>query len=455
MYKYELPNQYDRSIPITSTIYVPTNDKGFADILSINLEDTIRLRKAKNKINEINPFLWEDIKKYTNPYELIYIFNNKINKKNIHSNELYINNTDTATTAATAATTADNNGITKNNIKSISQIKPLSRSFFKMIEIVYEFIPNIYNNLNLLPVINSLHIAEGPGGFIEATRYIRKLVADKHNEIIQQDKAFGITLIDNTRRNVPAWKQSNIFLKQHPEVIISTGVDGTGNIYNIDNILSLEKLILHHTNNNDNIVDDVRDVRDGIVDFITADGGFDYSIDYNYQEQASSKLIFCEIITALKYQRMGGNFVCKFFDINSYITVEMLYILYLAYDKITIYKPLTSRIANSEKYIICNNFIGVDTIFIDKLFRVLDEWNNNAGLNTINQLFTEIPTLFIDKIKDINKQIINIQIHSINNIINIINTKTNLNKEWKKENLKNQINNAINWCIRYNIPFMP
>ena len=157
----------------------------------------------------------------------------------------------------------------------------------------------------------------------------------------------------------------------------------------------------------------------------------------------------------MKYQRIGGNFVCKFFDINSYITIEMLYILYLAYDKITIYKPLTSRIANSEKYIICNNFIGVDTIFIDKLFGVLDEWNNNAGLNTINQLFTEIPTLFIDKIKDINKQIINIQIHSINNIINIINTKVNLNKEWKKENLKNQINNAINWCIRYNIPFTP
>ena len=448
MYKYELPNHYDRSIPLISTIYINTNDKGFADILSINLEDTIRLRKAKNKINEINPNLWEDIKKYTNPYELIYIFNNKIYKKNIHTNALYMNNT------ATTATT-DNNLITKNNIKSISQIKPLSRSFFKMIEIVYEFIPNIYNNLNLLPVINSLHIAEGPGGFIEATRYIRKLVADKHNEIIQQDKAFGITLIDNTRRNVPAWKQSNLFLKQHPEVIISTGVDGTGNIYNIDNILSLEKLILHHTNNYDNIVDDVRDIRDGIVDFITADGGFDYSIDYNYQEQASSKLIFCEIITALKYQRIGGNFVCKFFDINSYITIEMLYILYLAYDKITIYKPLTSRIANSEKYIICNNFIGVDTIFIDKLFGVLDEWNNNAGLNTINQLFTEIPTLFIDKIKDINKQIINIQIHSINNIINIINTKVNLNKEWKKENLKNQINNAINWCIRYNIPFTP
>jgi len=422
MYKYEINNQYNRLIPTISTIYVPTNDKGFADILSINLEDTIRLRKAKNKINEINSHLWEDIKKYTNPYELIYIFNNKNNK---------------------------------NTIKSISQIKPLSRSFFKMIEIVYEFIPNIYKQ-NLLPIINTLHIAEGPGGFIEATRYIRKLLTDNDNNI-QEDKAFGITLIDNTHRNVPAWKQSNLFLKQHPEVIISTGADGTGNIYNIDNILSLEKLILHHTDNvlkpEGLLCKELTPICDGLVDFITADGGFDYSIDYNYQEQASSKLIFCEIITALKYQRIGGDFVCKIFDINSYITVEMLYILYLAYDKITIYKPLTSRIANSEKYIICNNFIGIDTKFIDKLFGVLDEWNKNTGVNTINQLFTEIPSLFIDKIKDINKQIINIQIQSINNIINIINTKINLNKEWKKENLKNQINNAINWCIRYNIPY--
>jgi 23S rRNA U2552 (ribose-2'-O)-methylase RlmE/FtsJ len=432
MYKYELHCQSERySPPRISTQYIPLNNMGFADILSVNLEDTLRLRRAKNKINNINSNLWEDIKKYTNPYELIYIFNNKSNKNPIL------------------------------DFKSIATLRPLSRSFFKMIEIIRDFIPNVHNIDNTL---YSLHIAEGPGGFIEATRHIRKSNSnggsidgrnDGHNDDNDNgrdsDKAFGITLIDNTRRNVPAWKQSNTFLKQHPEVIISTGSDGTGNIYNIDNILSLESTILTHTNSPMTMMV-VENSNAGICKFITADGGFDYSIDYNYQEQASSKLIFCEILTALKYQALGGDFVCKIFDINSYLTVEMLYILYLAYEKIIIYKPLTSRVANSEKYIICNNYLGIQPELLTGLFNVLSEWNGKNTNDTLNQLFSEIPAIFIEKIRNINKEIITIQIQSINNIINIIDTKTNLNKQWKKENIQKQINNAREWCDKYNIP---
>lgn len=444
MYKYELYNQYEKYFPIIKPIFIPLNSTGFADILSIDLENTIKLRRAKNKINEIHSFLWEDIKKYTNPYELIYLFNNKLYK---------------------------NIGIDNQNIKSIANIKPLSRSFFKMIEMITDFIPNIYSGEN---IINSLHIAEGPGGFIEATRYIRNNIGGNNvsSNNISNDRAFGITLIDNSRKNVPAWKQSNYFLKQHPEVIISTGVDGTGNIYNIDNILSLEQLINKNiinndknnkTNNNndandannaDNADNDIEKIRlSRMMDLITADGGFDYSIDYNYQEQASSKLIFCEIISAIKFQRIGGDFVCKIFDINAYITVEMLYILYLAYDKITIYKPLTSRIANSEKYIICNNFIGINEIFLEKLFGILNDWNKYSDNSAIGQLFLEIPMTFIEKIKEINRNIINMQILSINNIVNIINNKTNMNKQWKMNNLQKQIKNAKEWCIKYNIPY--
>jgi len=404
MYRYQLDNHYERIIPSISVIYLPLSKNGFADILSINLKYTLKLKKSKNKINEINSNLWEDIKKYTNPYELIYIFNNK----------------------------------REQNIKSIAKFRPLSRSFFKMIEIIHEFIPNI----NTKNIINSLHIAEGPGGFIEATRFIRR---ENNNMVIDNDRAFGITLIDNMHKNVPAWKQSNIFLKNHPEVIISAGADGTGNIYNIKNILFLETQIKQHITSNE-------DYHSNMIDFITADGGFDYSVDYNYQEQASSKLIFSQIITALKYQKFSGDFVCKFFDINSYLTVEMLYILYLAYDKITIYKPYTSRIANSEKYIICNNYIGINKELLEGLFNILDDWNKHPT-ETINQLFEEIPISFIDKIKELNKILIDNQIQSISKIINIVNTRMNLKKDWKKNNLQLQINYAKDWCKRYQIPY--
>lgn len=422
MYRYQITNYYEKNIPNISLIYLPLNKNGFVDILSINLEYTLKLKKAKNKINKINYNLWEDIKKYTNPYELIYIFNNHNNHQLPRTHNKYIN---------------------ENNIKSISNIRPLSRSFFKMIEIIYEFIPNIFNEKN---IINSLHIAEGPGGFIESTRYIRKQILYD----ISNDRAFGITLIDGTHKNVPAWKQSNIFLKNHPEVIISTGIDGTGNIYNTDNILFLDNQIKEHCITSYDTLENT-----GLIDFITADGGFDYSIEYNYQEQASSKLIFSQIITALKCQKMGGDFVCKFFELNSYLTVEMLYILYLSYKKITIYKPFTSRIANSEKYIICNGYVGIDVNFLDELFNVLKDWNNknNNHNKTLNQLFIEIPILFIHKINDLNKIITDNQIQSINNIINNITNKTNLNKDWKTQNLQKNIINARNWCKKYKIPY--
>ena len=75
MYKYVLDNNIERKIPNIAVIYIPLNKLGFADILSINLENTLKINKAKNKINDISSNVWEDIKKTTNPYELIYIYN--------------------------------------------------------------------------------------------------------------------------------------------------------------------------------------------------------------------------------------------------------------------------------------------------------------------------------------------------------------------------------------------
>jgi hypothetical protein len=136
----------------------------------------------------------------------------------------------------------------------------------------------------------------------------------------------------------------------------------------------------------------------------------------------------------------------------------MLYILYLSYDNITIYKPFTSRIANSEKYIICNSYHGINTIFLNKLFNILNEWHINNLLPseaqlTVNQLFDDIPLIFIETLKDLNTILINNQIQSITNIINIVKTKMNLNKEWKKENIIKQIDYAKQWCKQYNIPY--
>ena len=42
------------------------------------------------------------------------------------------------------------------------------------------------------------------------------------------------------------------------------------------------------------------------MDFITGDGGFDYSVDFNSQEENSINLIYCEMLYALIMQKSGG-----------------------------------------------------------------------------------------------------------------------------------------------------
>ena len=66
---------------------------------------------------------------------------------------------------------------------SICRYKPLSRSYFKMIEILKSlYILDEFLSEN----IKTFHIAEGPGGFIEATSVIRNNTNDKY---------YGMTLM--------------------------------------------------------------------------------------------------------------------------------------------------------------------------------------------------------------------------------------------------------------------
>ena len=415
MFKYKINSIYD-IIPLDIKIEtIPLNEKGFADILSIDLEYFYKLNRTKNKINNIDSSKWEDVKKITNPYEFIHTFNPKSKY---------------------------------NDNRSVALIKPLSRSFFKMIEMIYEFCPDIIKNdskdskdskdNNELQKVNlvTVHIAEGPGGFIEAVRYVRKGHID--------DTAFGMTLVKYDRNeykniHVPGWQKSNQFLINNPQVNIINGSDGTGDIYKTENIKYLN--------------DRVKKISSEGAEIVTADGGFDFSIEYNYQEQSSSKLIFSQIICALKCQKQGGTFICKFFDFNLFFTAEMLYLLYTVYESIIIYKPNTSRIANSEKYIVCTNFKGIEISLLDKLFSVLEEWNKYND-KTINYIFEQIPSDFIEKIKEINTEIIDIQIKSINTSINIIKTdKYNNDKKWCEITIDKHIQKAKEWCKKYNIPY--
>ena len=134
------------------------------------------LSDIKQRIHECS-YEWDIYKKYTNPYEYIHT-------------------------------------LVPGKRKCVSRYKPLSRSYFKMIEIA-----TVFKLIDSFPVtpIRTFHLAEGPGGFIEAIRNMRNCPHDRY---------IGMTILDDDRDpDIPAWKKSEHFLKENPNVFIETGID--------------------------------------------------------------------------------------------------------------------------------------------------------------------------------------------------------------------------------------
>jgi len=255
-------------------------------------------------------------------------------------------------------------------------------------------------------------MAEGPGGFIQ------NLLYNCSKKKIRIDNLYGITLL-STSNDIPYW--SPIIINKKIVTCIN-GSDNTGDICNIDNQ-----------------TDFISKIGTMSCDIITADGGIDYTKNYNEQESDSYNFIYNEILLALQIQKNKGSFIIKMFDLLYHNTVQLIYILYLCYDKITICKPHTSRNTNSEKYIICSGYN-----YNKDIIHILNKYKYK---NSINQFYINIPESFKNNIKIYNSLYINKQIKNINAILNNIKSHYNI---IDRPSVK-QIQNAIEWCNTYNM----
>lgn len=293
---------------------------------------------------------------------------------------------------------------------NISYYKPVSRSYFKLWE--------IHKDYNIIPDLNKLNIAtlaEGPGGFLEAIINLRKI----NKYINYNDSYYGITLY-NLNKDIPEWSLKN---NQCLKIFY-------GDLYNYN---TTKKFIDIFNKNK--------------VDLVTADGGFDYSNDFNGQEINSIHIIFSEIIHAFLILKKNGNFLCKFFDLYSKPIIKIIYILYSFFDEIYIIKPKTSRPANSEKYILCKNFKGINDIEYINLIYILKQYKDDKYYD----FNIELDHNFIKIIDQYNLSFINNQIYHLNTVFNLYD-QNKLNNNYINNCLKKHIICSINWCNKYNIP---
>ena len=427
LYKNLLFHEDNERVLISNSLSFYLNDikESIKNCSGEDNEDN-RRKKGMHRVQRI--WIWDTYKKLTNPYEFIHTY-------------------------------FPREGDSKLGCVAIH--RPLSRSYFKMVELMHWF----DMNSSLSRPIKAFHLAEGPGGFIEALVNHRRSLGNKG------DTYYGMTLSSDIKReknivdDAPGWKKTSSFLRMNPNVIIETGADNTGNIMSLDNFVHVTSKFA------------------STMDIITADGGFDFSSDYNNQEVNAGDLIFCQIAFAVCMQNKGGSFVIKVFDMFTKYTTDMISLLASMYQSVHVTKPCTSRHANSERYIVCRGFHYQDNAtfypFIYRTFVSIVQEKTVQNKCVLNK--NHVSSMFISKIEECNAIFGQQQIENIHHTIQLIqsDTRKDLSLEpestvWRKGSIKGfevsgskndhillrhssivakNISKCITWCKKHKVPY--
>lgn len=244
-------------------------------------------------------------------------------------------------------------------------------------------------------------VAGGPGSFTEYIQYRRPGA-----------KGYGITLragtldwnraaLDLTNFNI--FYSNDSIASSSPIKSSSPPNRGTGDLY-----VEWDNFIQYVT-------------RENKVDLVVADGGIDVEEENNFQRQEflSSRLILIEAYVAIRCLRPGGKALIKFFDTVTEFSGDLLYLISQAFTRISFFKPVSSRPANAEKYLICEGRLGG----IETLEGIL----RNAILLTNTQTYlarilnTPLPTSFTTWLTQQNNSSINAQVQAVRAILRLIN----------------------------------
>ena len=329
---------------------------------------------------------WEYYKKVINPYELVYT-----------------------------------QGKYSNFPESVCLLKPLSRSYFKMIEMMAlsDFFKTMKDDR-----IRSAHVCEGPGGFIEA------LIEESSKCKKTLVQATAMTLKPN-QTNVPGWKRAAGFLQKHKNVKIIYGEDNTGDIMKIEN----QKAFI------DSCVTK--------VNIFTSDGGFDFSIDYSAQERFIFPLLLTSTRIGFEVLKEGGVFIIKFFDTYYDGMRDLVYFLSCFFKSWTMYKPATSRPCNPEQYFIGRGFKGCPA----EISAILHNWcvHLERGF-TPSRICTGRTLEFDEQIQEINRKSVALQAYYLKQIFEII---EHTDDTVIKTILKDYETVSYEWCKKFNVPVYP
>ena len=351
------------------------------------------LQQCKNEIDTCyEEGKWDDYKKITNPYEYIFLSWNR------------------------------------RSSRSVAQRQPLSRSYFKMIELWKRL--DLWEDL--FPLVKrdggfcSAHAAEGPGGFIEACFR----AVDEYSWTYAGAKAMTLR---SDAKNIPGWRKAAKFLDYYNQIDILEGADHTGNILLLANQIFF--------------VEQTRQEFPAGVHIYTADGGFDFSGDYNAQEDSIFPLFLAEALLGLQVLSKGGCLIIKCFDTTEQPTLDLLWLLSRAFCEWGLVKPRTSRSGNAERYFVGKGFLGdaADIVTLLNEYQAIGRFTHRIIPPSTSPAWRAM----MEQVSVLQEQVEHLEVHVIRETLDLIKTTDpTVIKKLVREN----VTRSLAWCKDHREP---
>ena len=131
------------------------------------------------------------------------------------------------------------------------------------------------------------------------------------------------------------------------------GRDGRGDVYERENVEGLERAVEEDSG----AWGYAPGVPAGKVHLVVADGGFDKQRDAENQEALAARLVAAQAAAGIRLLNCGGTMVLKYFGSSEPATLRVLSLLSRHFRRVTVTKPVTSRPASAERYLVCDRFL--------------------------------------------------------------------------------------------------
>lgn len=221
----------------------------------------------------------------------------------------------------------------RNVVASIGNTINVSNAWLKCYELLIHFdlLPKNIKEKQFLHFDN----AAFPGSFVISTHH---LVKTQYSWAAKYTWKASSLLEANTSNTAPLEDKYGLYSNYKSNWLMTD--NNNGDVLNENNQLDFNKRI------------------GGSVNLYTSDLGFDVSSDFNNQESLQLPANIGQIVSGLLTLSKGGSFITKQYTTFEPSTIAVMYAVAHFFEEFYICKPVTSRMANSETYLVGKNFKG-------------------------------------------------------------------------------------------------